>query len=601
MTLRALITKIGFDVNETQAKSVENRVKKMGFAMKGFLIGAVAAVAGIGVTAVKAAADMEMLTTQFEVMLGSTEKANAMMSELKTFAATTPFALKDLAMGTQQLLSFGVAENDVVDAMRLLGDTAGGNAEKLNGLVLAYGKVQAKGKASMEEINMLTERGVPIISTLREQLGVTEDAFFKMVSAGKIGRDDITNAFKTMTSEGGIFYQGMLKASQTLHGLFSTLKDVISLSLASIGTVFLPELKKVAVSLATMIDKIRLWVEANEELLNEKLLNFITKFKDIISFLVPLIKNLSPIILGLAAGFVLYNGILLVTAGLQKAQLVIMGIMKAAQFIYIAATHGMTAAQAVFNGVAMANPIGLIVAAIAILVGAIIILVQNWDHVVYMMQLVWYKMKQFGQWLITAYVAYWKFIGNLFYKFVLQPVIKGISILFKWIGNMGSAFAETFSFVGDAFLKLWDFIIGKFPLLGEAVSWLGNIFKNMWEWISDIFTNIWDGIMGAIGKAVDWINKITGKKIERPVFIDKDKQVDGPAFEIQDFLKGTSPEGSTTTGAGVNRGPNISMENTISVTVPEGSNTEAIKTAVGDAARAVFTVELQKILVDAGI
>lgn len=600
MTLRELITKIGFDVDETQAKSAEDRVKKMGSVMKNFLLGAVAAVTGIGIAAVVAAGDMEMLTTQFEVMLGSTEKANAMMEQLKTFAASTPFALEDLATGTQQLLSFGVAEEDVVDAMKLLGDTAGGNAEKLNGLVLAYGKVQAKGKASMEEINMLTERGVPIISTLREQLGVTEDAFFKLVSAGKISRDNITEAFRTMTSEGGMFFEGMKKQSLTFQGILSTLKDNIKLSLAGLGEVLLPVLKKLASQMIVTVGGVREWIEANRELLNEKLLNFITTFKNVISFLVPLLKTLSPLIISLAAGFALYNGILLVTVGIQKAQLAIMSVVKAAQFIYIAATQGMTAAQVLFNGVAMANPIGLIIGAIAVLVGLIIILIKNWDRVVFAMEMVWFKMKQFAQWLLTTYIDTWKFIGNLFNDYVLQPIIKGILKVFGWLGSMGSAFAETFQFVGDAFLKLWDFIIGKFPLLGEAVSWIGNVFKDMWEWIADIFTGIWDGIMGAIGKAVGWINKITGAEIEPPVFKDKNNK-DDPANNMRDFLVGKSPEDSTSAGTGVRAGANISMENTISVAVPEGSNTEAIKTAVGDAARAVFTVELQKILVDAGI
>lgn len=211
--------------------------------MKFAIGGAVAGLAAIGIGAVKAASDMEMLTTQFEVMLGSSEKANAMMKELKTFAATTPFAIKDLAQGTQTLLSFGVAQGNVINRMRMLGDAAGGNREKLNGLILAYGKVQTKGKASMEEINMIAERGVPIIGTLTKQLGVTEQEFFKMVSAGKIGRTEITNAFKSMTSEGGIFFKGMEKQSLTLQGLISTMKDNFSLLLASIGEGLLPAIK----------------------------------------------------------------------------------------------------------------------------------------------------------------------------------------------------------------------------------------------------------------------------------------------------------------------------------------------------------------------
>jgi tape measure domain-containing protein len=243
-TVRELITKIGYDIDDNKLDKAEKAFQKF---KRGAKIGAGIAVAGlaaIGIGAVKAAADMEMLTTQFEVMLGSTDAAISMMEQLKQFSAATPFQLKDLAQGTQTLLSFGVAQKDVLNTMRMLGDSAGGNQEKLNGLVLAYGKVQTKGKASMEEINMIAERGIPIIGTLTKQLGVTEKEFFKLVSAGKIGRAEITNAFKSMTSEGGIFFQGMEKASLTLTGLISTMKDNFNLLLGSIGEGLLPSIKE---------------------------------------------------------------------------------------------------------------------------------------------------------------------------------------------------------------------------------------------------------------------------------------------------------------------------------------------------------------------
>jgi tape measure domain-containing protein len=247
VTVRELITRIGFKVDKNSMNKAEKSAMRMKKILRGVGIGAAAigtALVGIGVAAVKAASDIEVLTTQFEVMLGSTEKANDLMEKLKTFSAATPFALEDLAQGTQNLLSFGVAEEDVLDTMRMLGDTAGGNREKLSALVLAFGKVQTKGKVSMEEINMIAERGVPIIGTLVDQLGVTEQEFFKLISAGKIGRKDIQQAFRTMTSEGGMFFKGMEKASLTMAGMISTMKDNFKLLLAGIGEGLLPTIKE---------------------------------------------------------------------------------------------------------------------------------------------------------------------------------------------------------------------------------------------------------------------------------------------------------------------------------------------------------------------
>lgn len=253
MTVRELVNKIGFKVDQSQMDNAEKKTKKMSLAMKAAIGGAVAGLFMLGKKAVGAAADMEMLTTQFEVMLGSTEKANAMMEKLKTFAAETPFQLNDLAKGSQQLLSFGVAEKDVINTMRMLGDTAGGNAEKLNGLVLAYGKVQTKGKASMEELNMMAERGLPILQILQKQTGLTEEAFFKAVSKGQISKENITQAFQTMTSSGGMFFEGMKKQSLTFHGLVSTMKDNFQLLLAEVGSALLPTMKILVVTLTKFI------------------------------------------------------------------------------------------------------------------------------------------------------------------------------------------------------------------------------------------------------------------------------------------------------------------------------------------------------------
>ncbi len=252
-TVRELVTKLGFKVNERDINNAEGRVKKMSMGMKAGILGAVAGILAIGKSAITAAADMEMLTTQFEVMLGSSEKATAMMDELKDFSKATPFQLADLAKNTQQLLSFGVAQEDVMKTLQMLGDTAGGNSEKLTSLSLAYGKVATKGKASLEELNMMAERGLPIFDVLSQQLNVTKEEMFKMVSKGQISAVDITKSFETMTGAGGMFFEGMQKQSMTFEGMISTLKDNVQLVLASVGEAFLPVLKDLALVLTDLV------------------------------------------------------------------------------------------------------------------------------------------------------------------------------------------------------------------------------------------------------------------------------------------------------------------------------------------------------------
>lgn len=180
-------------------------------------------------------ADFEQHLTSFEVLLQSGEKAEKMISDLDKLGADTPFELTDLTSATEQLLAFGTAEEDVMTRLNQLGDLSKGKADILERITLAYGKMQAKGKVSLEELNMMTEAGVPILRELADQLNITTDALFSKITKGEININNINKAMESMTSEGGQFYGMMEKQSQTMEGLMSTASDNINIALRDIG------------------------------------------------------------------------------------------------------------------------------------------------------------------------------------------------------------------------------------------------------------------------------------------------------------------------------------------------------------------------------
>lgn len=663
MTLRELITKIGFEVDNKSADAAEDKVKGMSLKMKGFIGAAIAGVVALGVASLTAAGDMEMLTTQFEVMLGSTEAAVAMMDQLKTFAASTPFALEDLATGTQQLLSFGVAENDVVDAMKLLGDTAGGNAEKLNGLVLAYGKVQAKGKASMEEINMLTERGVPIISTLREQLGVTEDAFFKLVSAGKIGRDDITQAFRTMTSEGGMFFEGMKKQSLTFQGLISTMKDNIKLMLAGIGETLLPVAKQVIETITELVqgplgDLVKALVSSLAPVIEtvagllENVVKAILPLANILESIMPLIVTILGVVDSLAPvldiiTFVLskvgeiiailappLNEILIILIDiintiLEMLSAELMSLLEPLTDILISIaeiiTTILTLLMPVFKILAKLMALN-IQRQVKLVVGVLTFLAN-------LFKIYFDLLNRFYTFIASKLIPIFKSIGETLrivgvivqYLFgLMKDFISGImeslkelatsiwdsiagtignifNKIMEWVDLIKNVVVNLITFIAGILGQFWDWFGGKFPWLSNLINGIGDVFRTMWQSVKDVFVGMWDKVTEGIQKLIGWVNKIPGVDLEIPGIEGLSAGTATSNKEVADLLTGGSTPSFTPDISTGGNNTSVSMENTISVAVPEGSNTEAIKTAVGDAARAVFTVELQKILVDSGI
>jgi tape measure domain-containing protein len=203
----------------------------------------------MGKYALRTASDFEMNQVAFETMLKSADKAKKLLKDITAFTAKTPFQLDDVVKGSKRLLAFGVAGNDVIDTMRKLGDAASGNAQTLDTLTLAYGKIRARGKASMEELNMILEAGVPILDALSESYGVTQAQLFKMVEQGKVSFDDINDALTDLTTGTGQFAGMMQKQSQTLTGMFSTLKDTISLIALKAGQEMLPVFKELTMEL----------------------------------------------------------------------------------------------------------------------------------------------------------------------------------------------------------------------------------------------------------------------------------------------------------------------------------------------------------------
>jgi tape measure domain-containing protein len=228
------------DKEEAKNKQVIENTKKLANTLTLTLTTPLVGLAGLGL---KAASKIEDYTASFKTLLGTEPAAKKMIKTINEMAAATPFDPDPLIQSTEKLLAFGIEAENVNDVLNMLGDSSKGSAEALQTLSTAYGKVAAKGKASMEELNMMIDRGVPILGELANIMGVSEDKIIKMVSEGKVGFNELNQAFKNMTSEGGVFYKGMETASQTLSGKFSTLKGNMSMLGAAVMEEVLPTVK----------------------------------------------------------------------------------------------------------------------------------------------------------------------------------------------------------------------------------------------------------------------------------------------------------------------------------------------------------------------
>ena len=245
---------------EADTKKAEKNVKGFTSSVDG--LGAVAKKAGavfagvfaakklldFGVAAVTASAKAEGLKTQLETLTGSADSANKIFQELIEFSASTPFQIGGITNTTKKLLSFGFAQEEIIEKLKDLGDVAAGSGADLEELGLIFGQVRAAGKLTGERFLQLQERAIPIGPAIAKTMGVAENSVRKMVSEGRVSFQIFEKAFSSLSEEGNQFAGGMVRQSQTFNGVISTLSDNAEIFAAAVGDKLLPVIKKIAIA-----------------------------------------------------------------------------------------------------------------------------------------------------------------------------------------------------------------------------------------------------------------------------------------------------------------------------------------------------------------
>lgn len=231
--------------------------------------------------------EFQQLEVAFKTMLGSEDKANALMQQLVKTAATTPFDLQGVANGAKQLLAYGENVENVNDDLIRLGNIAAGLSQPLGDIVYLYGTTMTQGRLYTQDLNQFTGRGIPMIRELAKQFNVAENEVKGLVEAGKVGFPEVQKVIMSLTNEGGMFYNLMQEQSKTITGQISNIEDAI----------------------ATMFNEIG---KANEGIINDALSG--------VSYLVENYEKVGRVLLEIVGTYGAYRTALMVTSSLQALQ-----------------------------------------------------------------------------------------------------------------------------------------------------------------------------------------------------------------------------------------------------------------------------------------
>lgn len=255
------------------------------------------------------------------------------------------------------------------------------------------------------------------------------------------------------------------------------------------------------------------------------------------------LKPLLPVLIGMAAAWGAYR-------------LAILGI-NAVTKIWTGLTVIATGVQKLLNGAMRANPIGLLVAAIMLLVGALVYLYKNNDTARRIMQKAWKAIKS----AIKATVDWFKNVawpamktvftaignaGKWLWSKALKPAFKwiknGAKAVFGWIKDTGWPWVKrAFDNIKAKAKWLWegmkwafDKIKGGATSFKVKVGWLRDWIKRyfqavkgnadwLWDKVKIAFNKLKDGVAAvkrAFGNAKDGIGRAWGKvygKITSPI------------------------------------------------------------------------------------
>ena len=197
--------------------------------------------------------------------------------------------------------------------------------------------------------------------------------------------------------------------------------------------------------------------------------------------------RISPIVYTLVGAITAYN---IATTIRNNKELIYAGIIKTKMALDTAQailTGQLTIKQWALNAAMNANPIGIVIGAIALLVGGIWLLCKNWDLV---------KKKV---------VEFWQKLDN-------NPLGKVLKFIIKF-GTPVGAMVNAFLFLKDVITQNWetikDFAVTLWDNLVGAFNYVKDVILGVCDVAGGIFTAIWDGVVKALDKLKEGFNKVT--------------------------------------------------------------------------------------------
>lgn len=230
--LKGKVKKLGkeFDDVDKSIKRTQGSFSKLKGLLAGALtVGGISAFTKSVTDAYGASQDMKVA---LETVTGSAAEADKAFKFIRDFTEKTPFQVEQVNSAFVKLKNAGI--EPTAELLTTLGDAASVSTDKVGALTAIadlYSRT-VQGGLGVEELDRLQERGIPVYDILSKKLGIARQDVSEFGKTAE-GAAKVTQALTEGFEER--FGGGMARASETLNGRISTLKDTMDGFLIKVG------------------------------------------------------------------------------------------------------------------------------------------------------------------------------------------------------------------------------------------------------------------------------------------------------------------------------------------------------------------------------
>lgn len=463
---------------------------------------AAAAALNIGRAVFASAQGIQQAKAALTGLYGSAQQAGDMLSRIRTLASGSSISFEAFSSGAQSLAYMGYQGDQAIGILNNVGRAlvgAGKGSEAMNQVTEAMLSMVNQGKATAEDINRISQAGIPAWEALATRSGMSIEEIRKAVQGGKVSIQDMVGAIQDAS---GPTFGKLLAASDAASGTFAnTWARVKDNFITSLGFMAQGVLEKLGPALVGVGNALSAGMQKIPEVMG--------RIGAMLAPLVPVFQNLwraaQPFLAGFGAGFVgammalgttlqtivgpaleWITGLFASFTGSNATAVQVIGALVGTFAALAIALKTVTTiislakgAMALFNVVLSANPIGILIMAIAALVGGFIYLWNTSEG---------FRNFWIGMWetVKSVAVAVWNVIADYFTS--------------VWGGLVSSA-KGLFNDLAGYFSAIWNTIKAVFS---GALQVIKGIFTGSWA-------DITNGAMQAINALVGFFAGLPGR------------------------------------------------------------------------------------------